>query len=275
MIKFEHSVFALPFALSGGVIAARGMPPLPDLLLLVLAAVFARSAAMAYNRVRDRHHDSSNPRTANRELVTGALSVRYAVWFTLLCCAGFIATAYLLAPICAVLALPCLFVLLGYSHLKHISYFCHLGLGLALGLAPAGAWLAVNKSFEGEWFIPLLLGCGVMLWVAGFDLLYAIQDIKHDLQQKTFSFPARFGVANTKALSLVLFCAAVVIWTSCNRLLGLDFYSHFCAILIAILLLAEWSIVHHFGEQKIPLAFFKVNAWVPVVYFVGLAADIS
>ncbi|MFT7516521.1 MAG: 4-hydroxybenzoate polyprenyltransferase [Myxococcota bacterium] len=275
MIKFEHSVFALPFALAGAWIAAEGVPPLYDLLLLVIAAVCARSAAMAYNRVRDRHHDASNERTADRELVSGAISVRYAVRFTLLCSLAFVGVSFLLAPICGWLSLPCLVVLLGYSHLKDFSYLCHLGLGVALGLAPAGAWLAVNKSFDGEWQLPLLIGAGVSLWVAGFDLLYAIQDIGHDLQQGTFSFPAKFGIGATKLLSLILFASALLLWHYSNTQLGTGLYTYLGEGIIAILLAIELGLVHYYGEEKIPMAFFKVNAWVPMVYFVSLVADIS
>jgi 4-hydroxybenzoate polyprenyltransferase len=275
MIKFEHSVFALPFALSGAVIAANGMPPLVDLVLLVLAAVFARSAAMAYNRVHDRHHDASNERTANRELVVGTLSVRYAISFTLFCSFAFIGIAFLLAPICGWLSLPCLMVLLGYSHLKRYSYLCHLGLGIALGLAPAGAWLAVNKSFDGDWQLPLIIGAGVSLWVAGFDLLYAIQDIEHDLQQGTFSIPARFGTTATKCVAMVCFMSAVVLWGNGNQQLGSGPISMLGLALVAVLLAAELFLVHRYGKEKIPMAFFKVNAWVPMVYFLSLVADIN
>jgi len=275
MIKFEHSVFALPFALSGAVIAANGMPPLVDLVLLVLAAVFARSAAMAYNRVHDRHHDASNKRTANRELVVGTLSVRYAISFTLFCSFAFIGIAFLLAPICGWLSLPCLIVLLGYSHLKHYSYLCHLGLGIALGLAPAGAWLAVNKSFDVDWQLPLIIGAGVSLWVAGFDLLYAIQDIEHDLQQGTFSIPARFGTTATKCVAMACFMSAVVLWGNGNQQLGSGPISMLGLALVAVLLAAELFLVHRYGKEKIPMAFFKVNAWVPMVYFLSLVADIN
>ena len=275
IIKFEHSIFALPFALSGAWVAAKGTPPLYDLLLLVLAAVFARSAAMTYNRIHDRHHDASNTRTADRELVSGALPLPYAIKFTVGCSAAFLFTAYLLAPICMVLALPCLIVLFGYSHLKRFSYLCHLGLGVSLGLAPAAAWLAVNKSFDGEWYVPLFIGLGVSAWVAGFDLLYAIQDIEHDQQQGTFSVPARFGVRVTKILAAVLFVLAVAVWFYCSTIIDTGRYQWLGIRAIAILLLVEWSIVHYYGAKKIPLAFFKVNSWVPIVYFVSLVADIS
>ncbi len=275
MIKFEHSVFASPFALCGAVVAAEGFPPMSDMVLLVLAAVCARSAAMAYNRVHDRRHDASNPRTATRELVVGVLSVRYAVSFTVVSSLAFIGLSFLLAPICGMLAVPCLVILLGYSHLKQFSYLCHLGLGLALGLAPAGAWLAVNKSFDGDWHIPLIMGAAVTVWVAGFDLLYAIQDIEHDLQQGTFSIPAKCGVGVTKVIALLCFAGAVALWIVCNQQLGFALYSWIGMSVVSVLLATELALVHFYGKDKIPVAFFKVNAWVPMVYFLSLVADIN
>jgi 4-hydroxybenzoate polyprenyltransferase len=275
MIKFEHSIFALPFALAGAWIAAQGVPPIKDLILLVLSAIFARSAAMAYNRLHDAEHDATNPRTDKRELVTGVISKSYAVSFTIACSLLFVLASYLLAPICGVLSIPCLVVLLGYSHLKKYSVLCHFGLGVALGLAPAAAWLAVNKSFDGDWQQPLFIGTGVVAWVAGFDLLYSIQDIGHDLEQGTFSFPSRFGVVATKVLALILFITAVTIFSISNSLMNLDYYGWLGPRIIAIILALELALVHYYGEDKIPIAFFKVNAWVPVVYFLSLIADIG
>ena len=167
MIRFEHSVFALPFALTGAWIAARGLPPLIDLAWIVIAAVAARSAAMAFNRIADRKIDAANPRTADRELVTGAIDLRFAWLFTEINAAFFVGASFALAPICGWLSFPVLAVLFGYSLLKRFALLCHFGLGLALACAPSGAWLAIAKDFLPGWGVPLWIGGGVVAWVAG------------------------------------------------------------------------------------------------------------
>lgn len=270
MIRVEHSVFALPFALAGAFLAVGGMPPMPDLLGIVLAAVFARSAAMGFNRWLDREVDAVNPRTSGRELPAGELSAGYALGFTLVCAALFVATAWWLAPICGLLSLPVLGVLLGYSRLKRHTWLCHLGLGVALGLAPAGAWLAVSKSFVPGWGVPLWIGAGVMLWTAGFDLLYAIQDEEHDRATGLHSLPARFGGAVARRLSALLFLAALALWAWAGREAGLGTGYWLGLGAVAVLLASEHWLLRGGRVDRIPLAFFRVNAWVSVVWFAGL-----
>jgi len=269
MVKFEHSVFALPFAFAGAYLAAWGMPPWQDLLGIVLAAVAARNAAMAYNRIADRDIDASNPRTAARELVTGALSLRYAILFTVVNLAIFVATSFWLAPLCGWLSLPVVVLLLGYSRLKRISFLCHLGLGFALACAPLGAWLAVNKSFDGPWLWPLAIGLGVIAWVTGFDLLYAIQDIEHDRKEGLSSLPARFGAARARQLSAASFLLALLAWAWLGHAAALAAWYWSGLSLVALLLLAEHLLVRS-GPERIPVAFFRVNAWVGVVFLLGL-----
>lgn len=272
MIKFEHTVFALPFALAGAWVAAGGLPDLLDLLGIVVAAVAARSAAMAFNRIVDLPFDARNPRTANRELVTGELGVRYAVGFTLFHSLLFIAASFWLAPICGWLSLPVLVVLLGYSLLKRFTLLCHFGLGLALACAPAGAWLAISKSFVPGWDVPLWIGLGVVIWVAGFDLLYAIQDAEFDRNQGLRSIPSRLGPTRSRALSALCFAGAWFSWFHAGRLAELG-WPYFAALAVmAILLSLEHWLVRGDRLDRIPLAFFKVNAWIGVVYFVGLLA---
>ena len=270
MIRIEHSVFALPFALSGAWLAAAGAPPVADLVGIVGAAAAARSAAMAFNRWSDRAVDALNPRTRDRELVTGALSPRFALAFTAVCAVVFVATAWWLAPLCGLLALPVLGVLLGYSRLKHHTWLCHAGLGLALGCAPAGAWLAVSKDFLPGWEVPLWVGAGVVAWTTGFDLLYAIQDLDHDRRSGLHSLPARFGSRAARAASALAFVAAVALWAVAGRQAGLGGADELGLGVVAALLLLQQGLVAGGRVDRIPLAFFRVNAWVGVVYFLAL-----
>jgi 4-hydroxybenzoate polyprenyltransferase len=272
MIKFEHSVFALPFALSGAWLAAGGMPDWLDLVVIVIAAVAARSAAMAFNRIVDLPYDAKNPRTANRELVTGELGVGYAVGFTLFHSILFVASSFWLAPICGWLSLPVLVVLLGYSLLKRFTLLCHFGLGLALACAPAGAWLAISKSFLPGWDVPLWIGLGVVVWVAGFDLLYAIQDADFDRKLGLRSIPSKLGPARTRGLSALCFGLAWIAWFYAGHLAGLSWPYNAALTVMAVLLFVEHWLVRGDRLDRIPLAFFKVNAWIGAIYFFGLLA---
>ncbi|MCX8229830.1 MAG: putative 4-hydroxybenzoate polyprenyltransferase [Planctomycetota bacterium] len=269
MVKFEHSIFALPFALSGAWLAADGTPPRVDLSLIVLAAVFARTAAMAFNRWADRKLDASNPRTQSRELVTGVLSARYALGFSILASAAFVATSFHLSSLCGWLSFPVLGVLLGYSYLKRFTWACHFGLGLALGCAPAGAWLAVAKEFREGWGVPVVVGIGVLLWTAGFDLLYSMQDKDHDRQASLFSIPAQFGLGWTRALAMLFHGLALLSWAMLSPLF---LWSYSVGLfLISLLFFLQHFLIRGGRFSRIPIAFFQVNAWVGVIYFFGLS----
>ncbi|MBC8404699.1 MAG: UbiA family prenyltransferase [Planctomycetes bacterium] len=272
MIRFEHSVFALPFAMAGAWIAASGMPPMLDLAGIVVAAVAARSAAMAFNRIVDLPFDARNPRTKNRELVTGELEVRYAIGFTVFHSALFVATSFWLAPICGWLSLPVLVLLLGYSLLKRYTLLCHFGLGLALACAPAGAWLAISKSFVPGWEVPLWIGVGVVLWVAGFDLLYSIQDLEFDRKEGLRSVPSKLGSSRTRALSGLCFFSAWLTWLGVGLQTSLAWpYFAGLAVMAALLMVEHW-LVRGNRLEAIPVAFFQVNAWIGLVYFAALVA---
>lgn len=270
MIRFEHSVFALPFALAGAWLAAAGAPPWRDLAGVVVAAVAARSAAMAFNRLVDLRLDGANPRTATRELPAGTLGAGYAAGFTAACAAIFIAASFWLAPVCGWLSLPVLALLLGYSFLKRFTWACHLGLGLALACAPAGAWLAVAKNFAPGWTLPLLAGAGVVAWVGGFDLIYSLQDERHDRAAGLHSVPARFGSRAALAASAALFALALTAWSllGWGARLGGAYWIGLGAV--AALLLAEQAMVRRGGVASVPAAFFAVNAWIGPAYFAGL-----
>jgi len=273
LVRFEHTVFALPFALAGAWLAARGLPPWRDLAGLVLAAVFARSAAMAANRLADRDYDARNPRTADRELPAGRISVRAALVFTVANAVGFVLVAWWLAPVCGLLAPLVLVPLLGYSWLKRWTWAAHFGLGLALALAPAGAWLAVAKEFRPGWDEPLWLGLGVLAWVAGFDLLYALQDEEVDRRLGLHSVPARFGASAALRLSALCFGAALAAWAGFAVRVGLGAGWWAAWMAAAAVLTAEQLWVRRVGVGAVPRAFFDLNAWVGPLLFVGLLLD--
>ena len=273
MIQFEHSVFALPFAFAGAWMAAGGTPPWQDLSGIIAATVFARSSAMAMNRWADRCWDATNSRTQNRELVTGSLSSNFVFGFSLLCGVLFVATAFWLAPICGWFSLPVLAVLWGYSYLKRWTWICHLGLGLALGCAPTGAWLAINKNFLPGWTLPLWVGVGVLFWTAGFDLLYSIQDRAHDKKEALFSIPSRFGTRVTQRLAICFHFISL----GCFAVLVPQFSWHFQVALVvlgALFFLQHWML--RGGRYDcIPTVFFRVNAWVGPIFFAGLWAALE
>ena len=191
MIKWEHSIFALPFALTGAVLAANGWPRLPVLGWIVVCMVSARSAAMAFNRLVDARLDAANPRTAARALPAGRLSAGFVAGFVVISAAVFLLGAAMLNRLTLILALPALAVLLAYSYMKRVTRWSHLVLGLSLGIAPSAAWIAVRGSYDAR---ILVLTVAVLLWVAGFDVLYACQDFEHDRAAGLDSVPQAFGL---------------------------------------------------------------------------------
>jgi 4-hydroxybenzoate polyprenyltransferase len=206
MIKFSHSVFALPFALASAAMAAGGAVPWRELPWIVVAMVGARSAAMGFNRLADHAIDARNPRTAGRELPRGALS-RGEVWlFVALSVAALVGAAAMLNPLCLALSPVALAVVLGYSYTKRFTSLSHLVLGLALAIAPVGAWLAVRGAFAPA---PLVLGLAVLCWVAGFDTIYSCQDVEFDRREGLWSLPARLGVARALLVARGLHVFAV------------------------------------------------------------------
>ena len=265
MIRFSHSVFALPFALLALVLSRRAWPPLSTLGWVLLAMVAARSAAMAFNRIADRNFDAKNPRTSSRHLVTGALSVSYAWTLTLACAGLFVLAAAMLNPTALALSPVVLVVLLGYSLLKRVTVAAHVGVGLALGLSPLGAWIAGAGGLEGDLRVPLWLGLAVVLWVAGFDLIYACQDVESDRRESLHSMPARFGVATALRIAAVCHLLAVLVFVlvGIDARLGLAWYA---AVGVAGALLAyEHAIVSEANLARVNMAFFNVNGIVACV----------
>jgi 4-hydroxybenzoate polyprenyltransferase len=274
MIRFSHSLFALPFALLALVLAADGIPPLRTLGLVVVAMVAARSAAMAFNRLADRRFDATNPRTANRHLVTGSLSVPFAWGLTMVCVGIFFAAAALLNPTALLLSPAVLAVLLGYSYLKRFTSAAHFGVGLALGLSPLGAWVAGAGGLVGDLRLPILLGVAVVLWVAGFDVIYACQDVDVDRREGLHSIPARFGVPVALRIAGGLHFFSVAAFVLVGPLAGLHWPYYAAAGLATSLLLYEHSIVSPTDLSKVNVAFFNVNGFVALLLGAVGIADI-
>ena len=274
LVKFSHSVFALPFALISALIAAGGLPPWRTTGFVCLCAVAARTAAMSFNRLVDRDLDAENPRTRARELVRGALSARSVVLVVVLASAAFVAGAYVLNPLAGRLSWPCLVVLLGYSFAKRVTFLAHALLGLALALAPLGAWVAVRGSLAGDLSPPLLLAGAVLLWVVGFDLIYACQDADFDRRRGLHSVPARFGVARALQVSTVLHMGTVLLLSAFALRAELGVFFFATLVLAAGLLVWQHRIVSPSDLSRVDLAFFTLNGWVGIGLFAGCFLDV-
>ncbi len=276
MIKFEHSVFALPFAMTGALLAARErnfLLPRPGwtIFWIIVAMVAARSAAMTFNRIADAELDALNPRTRNRHLPSGLLSKRFAWGFLIVCAAIFLLAARALNPLCFRLAPVALAVVLLYSYTKRFTSLSHLVLGFALGISPAAAWIAVTGSLD---LRILWLTAAVMLWVAGFDIIYACQDYEFDRQHGLFSIPSRLGIGRAlwiaRAFHLVMVGCLLVLVAKFHlggpSLLGLG--------VVAALLAWEHSLVRADDLSRVDAAFFTANGLLSVLFSLFWAVDI-
>lgn len=273
LVRFSHSVFALPFALCGAWLAAGGVPPIATLGLVVACAVFARTAAMGFNRLVDRDIDGSNPRTAAREIPSGKLSVNSVRVLVFVASALFVAAAYALHPLAGHLSFPVLVVVLGYSLVKRFSALAHVALGCALALAPLGAWIAVRGSFDGDLRPVLWLALAVITWVAGFDLIYACQDAEFDERHGLHSIPARFGISFALRLSSVLHVVTLAALSMVGFTVPLGVVWWIAVAASGALLVYEHSLVAPGDLSRVNAAFFTVNGWIGIGLFVGLALD--
>lgn len=262
MIKWEHTVFALPFALLSLLVAADGRPAWATLGWVLLAMVGARSTAMAFNRLADQRFDAANPRTAMRELPSGALRRGPVIAFTLVTAALLVFAAAMLNPLCLALSPVALAIVWFYSLTKRFTALSHFFLGLALAVAPIGAWLAVRGSFDA---FPLVLALAVMLWVAGFDILYACQDLDFDRGAGLHSIPAAIGHRAARWVARAAHLGAVVAWALAFRLAGLESIALAGVAMVAALLLYEHWLVRGGDLRRIDRAFFEVNSWVGMV----------
>ena len=272
LIKFEHTIFAMPFALISLLVATAGRPPLMVLLWVVVAMVAARTAAMAFNRLVDRHLDAANPRTADRHLPSGTVSVMGVLLMVAAAAAVFILAARMLNPLCFKLSPVALAVVLGYSLLKRATPLAHLGLGLGLAIAPVGAWLAARGEFAA---FPLWLGASVMFWVAGFDTIYGIQDAEFDRRAGLHSLAARWGADRALVLSRVFHVLAVACLAGAVRRTDqLGLVSLAGVVIMAGLLGWEQSIVRGGDMGRIDKAFFQINSWIGMVLLAVVLVDL-
>ena len=271
MIKFEHSVFALPFALTGAVLAARGWPSWRQVLWIIVAMVGARSAAMTFNRIADLKIDAANPRTRARALPAGHLSPGFAAGFTAISCGALVLAAYELNSLAFKLSPLVIALLFAYSYTKRFTFLSHLVLGACLGLSPVAAAIALRGRAAAP---VLVLGAAVMLWVAGFDLIYACQDVEFDRREGLFSVPARFGVGVALWTSAVLHLAMLGLLVDVARLEHLGWLAFAGLLLVAALLAYEHGLVRPSDLSRINAAFFTINGYISVLFFVTWAADV-
>jgi len=271
MIKWEHSIFALPFALTGAMLAAGGLPPWRTLGWILVCMVSARSAAMAFNRLVDAGLDAANPRTRTRALPAGILSPRFTAAFVAICSGIFLLGAAELNRLTLILAPVVLAVLFSYSYTKRFTEWSHLVLGLALGLAPAGAWVAVRGSLSPK---ILLLTGAVLLWVAGFDVLYACQDMEHDRRAGLFSIPARFGLKAAFWTARGFHLAAFLLLLATVWGFGLGPWAVGGVMVVGLLLLYEHRLVSPGDLSRLNAAFFTMNGVIATVFFLFVATDL-
>lgn len=272
MIKIEHTLFALPFAFLGAVLAANGLPTLRQLLWIVVAMVGARSTAMAFNRLADRRFDARNPRTAMRALPAGLLSVSFVWAFTIASAMLFLLAAAMLNRLTLLLAPVALASVLLYSLTKRWTQFSHIVLGWCLSIAPTGAWIAVRGEFGSP--VPLLLSLVVLLWTAGFDVLYACQDYEFDRSEGLYSIPARFGIARALWISRGLHAAAFLALVALYLLSGLGPLALIGVAATAALLLYQHRLVKADDLGRLNAAFFTTNAFVSVILLVTFGSAV-
>ena len=286
LVKFSHTIFAMPFAIIGYVLGYRklesatdfwswhlsigGSSPAVKLLLVIMCMVFARSAAMAFNRYLDRHFDALNPRTAIREIPAGILKAESVWWFTVINSLLFMLACLFINPLCFYLSPVALAVVLGYSYTKRFTPLCHLVLGVGLSLAPIGAYLAVAGQFS---WIPILFSLTVIGWVSGFDIIYSLQDEEFDRSQKLYSIPAALGKSGALRISELLHvCAAVlVVWAGLLGGFGIFYWAG--VVLFSGMLVYQHAIVKPHDLRRVNLAFMTANGLASVVFAFFVVLD--
>jgi 4-hydroxybenzoate polyprenyltransferase len=271
MVKIEHTIFALPFAFLGAFLAARGVPRPAQIGWILLAMVGARSAAMAFNRLVDLPFDTRNPRTADRALPRSLLTRSFVVVFVIISSLVFVFAAYMLNTLAFMLSPAALAIVFFYSYTKRFTWLTHLFLGISLACAPVGAWIAVRGDIGPT---PLILGLAVILWVAGFDIIYSCQDMEFDRREPLHSIPKRFGLVGALWISALLHLIMIII-------LGLLFWREGLSVislaglgLVAVLLAYEHSLVRPSDMSRVNAAFFMVNGWISVLLFVVTGLDL-
>src|SRR5437764_6830246 len=271
MIKWEHSVFALPFALCGAMLAANGLPAVHQLAWIIVAMVAARSAAMAFNRLADVSMDAANPRTRTRALPAKQLSSQFVSSFVVVSCAIFVFAASQLNRLAFLLSPVALAVVLLYSYTKRITRWSHLVLGFALGIAPAAAWIAVRGTLDPR---ILLLTAAVTFWAGGFDVLYACQDFDFDCQAGLHSVPRYFGIPAALSVARAFHLIMVLLVVGLLISFGLGLWAGVGVLAVIVLLIYEHSLVRADDLSELNAAFFTMNGVISVLFFVFVAADV-
>ncbi|MDD2886305.1 MAG: 4-hydroxybenzoate polyprenyltransferase [Aliarcobacter sp.] len=269
LVMFKHSIFSLPFIFIAMVVAANGWFGFKLFVLGVLAALTARNFAMGFNRFMDRDIDALNPRTINRPNVDGRISASSMFIFVLLNALGFIFVAYFVNDLALYLSIPILIVIGSYSYFKRFSYLAHVILGISLGLAPIAGVVAVSETIP---FWAVLLSLGVMFWVAGFDLLYSLQDIEVDRKLGLHSIPSKFGVEKTMKISKIFHSLTVIFWLLFVIASESSYFAYLAVILSALMLSYEHYLVNK-DFKKIDKAFFTVNGYLGIIFFVLIVLD--
>jgi 4-hydroxybenzoate polyprenyltransferase len=265
MIKFEHTLFALPFAFLGAVMAADGLPTWRQILWITLAMIGARSAAMTFNRIVDRDIDAENPRTASRELPSGKLSIGFAWTFLFVSIALFLLAAYSLNWLTFALSPVALLSVLGYSYAKRFTSFAHLLLGWALAISPTAAWIAIRGAIDSE--VPLLLSLFVFMWTSGFDVMYACQDYEFDKKAGLRSIPARFGIARSLWIARLFHFQAFVVLLLLFLVTSLGWLALGGVVAVGALMIYQHTLVKANDLSRMNAAFFTTNAFVSVILF--------
>ncbi len=272
MIKFEHTLFALPFAFLGAILAANGLPTWRQILWITVAMIGARSAAMTFNRIVDRDIDAKNPRTANRELPAGKLSVGFAWIFLYVSIGLFLLASYSLNWLTFALSPVALIAVLGYSYAKRFTALAHLFLGAALAISPSAAWIAVRGSLNDE--VPLLLSLLVLMWTAGFDVMYACQDFDFDRRSGLRSIPARYGIKNSLWIARLFHLQAFIVLALLYLVTGLGWLAFGGVIAVGALLVYQHTLVRANDLSRMNAAFFTTNAFVSIILLLTFGGDV-
>jgi len=272
MIKVEHTLFALPFAFTGALLAVgNGLPPLSKLGWIILAMVGARSGAMGFNRVADAKIDAENPRTANRDIPAGKIGIKEANIYIVVSFILYFFAAYMLNPLCFYLSPIPVAVFVLYAYTKRFTFLCHMVLGVALALAPIGAWVAIRGTLDSG---IVYLGAGVLTWVAGFDIIYACQDIDFDKEAGLHSIPATLGMKGSLYLARALHILAFALFAYTGSLFDLGFIYYIGIALTGAFMVYQHMLVKEDDLSKLGIAFFNLNAYISISIFVFTLLDV-
>ena len=272
LIKFSHTIFSFPFAVMSAFIAAGGMPEIRKLLLIIGALVMARSCAMSFNRLVDAKYDIHNPRTAYRIQLQDMIGKTNLWFFTISCTILFIVCAGMLNRLSLIISPLALMVIFGYSYTKRFTNFSHIVLGLSLSLSPIGAWIGITGRIDAA---PFVLAFAVLLWTAGFDIIYACQDLQHDIKTKLHSIPKMMGIKNSLILSSVLHFFVVITLFVFMYFTNLKYVYFGGVVFVGLMLIYEHTLIKPHDLSKINLAFFTVNGIISMILMVATIVDIS